>query len=111
MIKLNNWRGLEATLTLSFHRRYIGRPFTSTMERQTQDLDMDEKASLDWGMAEMPPFEGAPFELVRSSCRHAAHVAQDVAIDQAALHRFATQIDTGLVSRRTSIKPLRLWTT
>jgi hypothetical protein len=97
MIKLNNWRGLEATLTLSFHRRYIGRPFTSTMERQTQDLDMDEKASLDWGMAEMPPFEGAPFELVRSSCRHAAHVAQDVAIDQAALHRFATQIDTGLV--------------
>jgi hypothetical protein len=111
MIKLNNWRGLEATLTLSFHRRYIGRPFTSTMERRTQDLDKDEKASLDWGMAEMPPFEGAPFELVRSSCRHAAHVAQDVAIDQAALHRFATQIDTGLVSRRTSIKPLRLWTT
>jgi hypothetical protein len=58
MIKLKNWRGLEATLTLSFHRRYIGRPFTSTMERRTQDLDMDERASLNWGMAEMPPFEG-----------------------------------------------------
>jgi hypothetical protein len=42
---------------------------------------MDEKASLDWGLGGIPPSEGAPFELVRSACRHAVHVARDVAID------------------------------
>jgi hypothetical protein len=70
---------------------------TQIQEIETEDMDTDERASLDWGMGEIPPFEGVPFELVRSSCRHAVHVAQDVAIDEGVLHRFATQIDTRLV--------------
>jgi hypothetical protein len=46
---------------------------------------MDDTTPLHWGMHEMPPLEGAPFALARSSCRHAVQVARDVSIDETAL--------------------------
>lgn len=58
---------------------------------------MGEETLLHWGMNEMPPLEGAPFVLARSSCRHAVQVARDVAIDEAALQRFSAQLDVRAV--------------
>ena len=42
--------------------------------------------------------EGDPFELARSSCRHAAQLARDVFIDEPRLRAFAAQLDTDAVS-------------
>jgi hypothetical protein len=46
-------------------------------------------------MDEMPPIEGDPFALARSSCLHAVQVARDVSIDGVALQRFAAQLKVG----------------
>jgi hypothetical protein len=48
-------------------------------------------------MHEMPPLEGDPFALARSSCHHAVQVARDVSIDEPALQRFAAQLDVEAV--------------
>jgi hypothetical protein len=48
-------------------------------------------------MNEMPPIDGDPFALARSSCFRAVQVAQDVSIDEAALQRFTAQLDVGAV--------------
>jgi hypothetical protein len=55
---------------------------------------MDQEADYRWGMNQLPPLEGSPFALVRSSCLHALQVAQDVFIDESALRRFAAELDT-----------------
>jgi hypothetical protein len=46
---------------------------------------MGPETPLHWGMDEMPPIEGDPFALARSSCLQAVQVARDVSIDEAAL--------------------------
>ena len=51
----------------------------------------------DWGMEATPPLSGDPFTLARSSCRHAAQVARDVFIEEAALQRFAAGMEPAAV--------------
>ena len=58
---------------------------------------MGEETSLHWGMHAMPPIEGDPFALARSSCLHAVQVARDVSIDETALQRFTAQLDVEMV--------------
>ena len=58
---------------------------------------MDDMTSSDWGMHAMPPLETCPFTLARSSCSHAVQVARDVRIDEASLHRFASQLDVAML--------------
>lgn len=58
---------------------------------------MDDATPLHWGMYEMPPLEGDPFALARSTCRHAVQVAREVSLDETALQRFAAQLDVGTV--------------
>lgn len=58
---------------------------------------MGYETPLHWGMDEMPPIEGDPFALARSSCLHAVQVARDVSIDEAALQQFAAQLNVGAV--------------
>lgn len=59
--------------------------------------DMSEMDSRQWGMHAMPPLEGDPFALARSTCRHAVQVARDVSVDEEALQRFAAELDVGMV--------------
>jgi hypothetical protein len=58
---------------------------------------MDQEADYRWGMNQLPPLEGSPFALARSSCLHAVQVAQDVFIDELALQRFVVELDTGAI--------------
>ncbi len=48
-------------------------------------------------MNETLPFDGDPFALARSSCLYAVQVARDVSVDDAALKRFAEQLDVNVV--------------
>lgn len=50
---------------------------------------MNPEAVVRWGLGEMPPIEGNPFELARSSCLRAVEVARDVSIDEVRLVDFA----------------------
>lgn len=50
---------------------------------------MSSETEYHWGLGEMPPIEGNPFELARSSCLRAVEVAQDVSIDNVRLLDFA----------------------
>jgi len=55
---------------------------------------MDDGFSIkDWGMDGVPPIDGDPFELARSSCLQAVQLARDVSFDEEALERFAGQLD------------------
>jgi hypothetical protein len=58
---------------------------------------MCEMTSLRWGMQDMPLPDGDLFALARSSCLDAVQVARDVSIDNAALKRFALQLDVGAI--------------
>ena len=54
---------------------------------------MLEKTSRSWLHHDLPPIEGAPFDLVRSTCRQAARTARDAVIDHEALQRFIEELD------------------
>ena len=58
---------------------------------------MIDETSFNWEVPGMPPLEGDPFELVRSSCAHAVPVARDVSIDEATLRQFMARLDHGVV--------------
>lgn len=58
---------------------------------------MDKETFSQWSMNDMPPINGSPFALARSSCCHALRVARDVSIDETVLQRFVQQLDVAAV--------------
>jgi hypothetical protein len=62
-------------------------------------MDIAKNKSVNWGIQETPALECNPFETARSSCLHAVQIAKDVTIGQAAVNRFAAQLDIEAVAR------------
>lgn len=54
------------------------------------------------GINEAPPIEGNPFDLARSTCRHALDVARDVSIDDTRLLEFAGELKAREVANVTN---------
>jgi hypothetical protein len=54
---------------------------------------MSDNTLVRWGLSEMPPMVGDPFDLARASCSRVVEVGRDVSIDDQRLQEFAAELD------------------